>query len=41
VVHDAVGNQTRIDYSHVRVNKGIDSGKFNFKVPAGVEIVKP
>ena len=41
VVHDALGNQTRIDYSHVRVNKGIDSGKFNFKVPAGVEIVKP
>ena len=41
VVHDAVGNQTRIDYSHVRVNKGIDNNKFNFKVPAGVEIVKP
>ena len=41
VVHDIVGNQTRIDYSHVRVNKGIDSGKFNFKVPTGVEIVKP
>jgi len=41
VVHDAGGNQTRIDYSNVRVNKGIDSGKFNFKIPAGVEVVKP
>ncbi|MGD0584541.1 MAG: outer membrane lipoprotein carrier protein LolA [Oryzomonas sp.] len=41
VVHDAIGNQTRIDYSHVKVNKGIDNDKFNFKVPAGVEVVKP
>lgn len=41
VVHDAAGNQTRIDYSHVKVNKGIGAGKFNFKVPAGVEVVKP
>ncbi|GFE59845.1 outer membrane lipoprotein carrier protein LolA [Geobacter sp. AOG2] len=41
VVHDAGGNQTRIDYSRVRVNKGIDNGTFNFKVPAGVEVVKP
>jgi len=41
VVYDAGGNQTRIDYSHVRVNKGIDNGTFNFKIPAGVEVVKP
>jgi outer membrane lipoprotein carrier protein len=41
VVHDAVGNQTRINYSRVRVNKGLDNGKFNFKIPEGVEIVKP
>jgi len=40
VVHDAGGNQTRIDYSRVRVNKGVDSGKFNFKIPEGVEVVK-
>jgi len=40
-VHDATGNQTRIDYSRVRVNKGLDNGKFNFKIPEGVEIVKP
>lgn len=41
VVHDAGGNQTRIDYSHVRVNKGIDNDRFNFKTPAGVVVVKP
>ena len=41
VVHDAGGNQTRIDYSRVRVNKGLDSGSFNFKVPEGVAVIKP
>jgi outer membrane lipoprotein carrier protein len=41
VVHDAGGNQTRIDYSRVRVNKGLDNGKFNFKIPDGVEVIKP
>jgi outer membrane lipoprotein carrier protein len=41
VVHDAGGNLTRIDYSRARVNKGIDNGKFNFKIPEGVEVIKP
>lgn len=41
VVHDAGGNQTRIEYSRVRVNKGLDNSKFNFKIPQGVEVVKP
>ena len=41
VVHDAGGNQTRIDYSRVRVNKGLENSKFNFKIPEGVEIIKP
>ena len=41
VVHDIGGNQTRIDYSRVKVNKGMDSGKFNFKIPEGVEVIKP
>lgn len=41
VVHDAGGNQTRIEYSRPRVNRGIDSGLFTFKVPAGVDVVKP
>ena len=41
VVHDAGGNRTRIDYSRTRVNKGLTDGKFNFKIPEGVEVVKP
>jgi outer membrane lipoprotein carrier protein len=41
VVHDAGGNRTRIDYSRARVNKGLDSGTFNFKIPKGVEVIKP
>jgi len=40
VVYDAAGNQTRIDYSRPRVNRGIDNGKFNFKIPQGVEVIK-
>lgn len=41
VVQDAGGNKTRIDYSRTRVNKGLADGKFNFKIPQGVEVVKP
>jgi len=39
-VFDQAGNSTRIEFSKVRTNRGLDSRKFNFKVPAGVEIVK-
>ena len=41
IVHDAGGNRTRIDYSRVRVNKGLADEKFNFKIPEGVEVIKP
>jgi outer membrane lipoprotein carrier protein len=41
VIHDAGGNQTRIEYSRIRVNKGLANSRFNFKVPAGVEVIKP
>ena len=41
VIHDAAGNRTRIDYSRARVNKGLDNGKFNFRIPEGVEVIKP
>ena len=40
VVFDQTGNATRIEFSNVRTNRGVETGKFNFKVPAGVEIVK-
>lgn len=40
VVVDNFGNRTHIDYSRVRTNKGLTAGRFNFKVPAGVEVIK-
>ena len=41
IIYDAGGNETRIDYSRARVNKGIDNSRFNFKIPKGVEVIKP
>lgn len=41
IVHDAGGNRTRIDYSRARVNRGIADAKFNFKIPEGVNAIKP
>lgn len=40
VVYDQFGNRTSIDYSRVKVNRGIGSNRFTFKVPAGVEVIK-
>jgi outer membrane lipoprotein carrier protein len=41
VIYDAGGNQTRIEYSRVRVNKGLANSRFSFKIPEGVEVIKP
>lgn len=40
VIFDAGGNQTRIEYSRVRVNKDLPNSSFNFKVPQGVNVIK-
>jgi outer membrane lipoprotein carrier protein len=40
VVDDHGGNRTFIELSRVRVNQGISSSKFRFKVPKGVEVIK-
>lgn len=40
IIYDAGGNETRIDYSRARVNKGIDNNRFAFKIPEGVEVIK-
>lgn len=40
VVYDQLGNKTRIDFSRVKVNQGLGSDRFNFKVPPGVEVIK-
>lgn len=39
-VTDQMGNSTRIEFSNIKANRGLESGKFSFKIPAGVEIVK-
>lgn len=40
IVTDLTGNTTRIDYSNVKTNQGIGGSRFEFKVPAGVEVMK-
>lgn len=39
-VFDQAGNSTRMEFSKVKTNRGMESGRFNFKIPAGVEVVK-
>jgi len=41
VVHDPFGNRTIIEFSRIKVNQGIGSDRFNFKIPKGVEVIKP
>lgn len=41
VVYDRSGNRTALEFSRVRVNRGLSDSLFTFKVPAGVEVVKP
>jgi len=40
VLHDQMGNRTTIEYSRVRVNRGLGNDRFSFKVPTGVEVIK-
>jgi len=39
VLFDSLGNRTTIEFSNVKVNKGIAGDIFNFKIPKGVEVV--
>jgi outer membrane lipoprotein carrier protein len=41
VVYDQLGNTTRIDFGKVKVNRGLGSDRFTFKIPAGVDVIKP
>jgi outer membrane lipoprotein carrier protein len=41
VVFDSSGNRTALEFSNVKVNRGIGSDRFGFKVPAGVEVINP
>jgi len=40
ILFDQLGNRTTIEYSRIRVNSGVASDRFTFKVPAGVEVIK-
>jgi len=39
-VFDLTGNSTRMEFSNVKTNRGVNSSKFTFKVPSGVEVIK-
>ena len=39
-VIDQIGNSTQIEFANVKTNRGMESGKFNFKIPAGVTVIK-
>jgi outer membrane lipoprotein carrier protein len=41
VLYDRLGNTTSIEFSKVRVNRGMPNDRFNFKIPHGVEVIKP
>lgn len=40
VLHDQMGNRTTIEYSRIRLNRGVGNDRFTFRVPAGVEVIK-
>lgn len=39
-VYDRQGNRNVMDFSRVRANRGIDSSRFNFRVPDGVQVLQ-
>lgn len=40
VVYDPFGNRTTMDFSRIKVNRGMSSSLFNFKIPQGIEVIK-
>lgn len=40
VLFDPLGNRTTIEFSKIKVNRGLGNDRFSFKVPAGVEVIK-
>jgi outer membrane lipoprotein carrier protein len=40
-IYDPNDNSTTIEFSDLRVNRGISAGQFNFTIPPGVEVVQP
>jgi outer membrane lipoprotein carrier protein len=40
-VFDPGGNSTFIEFSNIRINRGLSAQHFNFVIPSGVEVVRP
>lgn len=40
VIYDQMGTKTTIDFSKVRVNRRLSASLFQFKIPAGMEVVR-
>jgi outer membrane lipoprotein carrier protein len=40
-VYDPSGNRTTIEFSDLRLNRGLAAAQFRFTMPAGVEVVRP
>jgi outer membrane lipoprotein carrier protein len=40
-VYDPGGNSTLIEFSNIRVNRGLPAQYFHFIIPGGVEVVRP
>ncbi len=40
VVYDPYGNKTAIEFTKVKVNRGVSNSLFDFKIPKGVEVIK-
>lgn len=40
VVYDSFGTKTTMDFSRIRVNRGVSNSRFIFKIPEGVEVIK-
>lgn len=40
VVHDSFGTKTVLEFSKIRVNRGLGNSLFTFRIPQGVEVIK-
>lgn len=40
-VIDTIGTETTISYSTIKTNSGLSASQFSFKVPKGVQIIRP
>src|SRR3972149_6200321 len=41
IVFDLLGNETKVIFENLRINKSVPANIFKFKIPEGVRVVKP